>query len=100
MATCAQWREAQTVAIRPLVLCNNTVTLREAAVAGLGITAISQWAVSEELESGRLEKVLQDWTLPESGIYAAYPTNRLITTKVRRFVDIPAPMLRRSLDKQ
>jgi DNA-binding transcriptional LysR family regulator len=92
--------DARTVAVRPLVLCNSTVTLRKAAIAGLGVTAIPQWAVSEELESGRLVRVLQEWKLPESGIFAVYPSNRLITAKVRRFVDILAPLLRRSLEEQ
>lgn len=89
--------EARTVAIRPVLLCNNTVTLREAALAGLGLTAIPQWAVAEELAQGRLAPVLTDWALPESGIYAVYPSNRLVTAKVRRFVELLAPLLRRKL---
>ena len=31
--------------------------------------------------------MLTEFATPESGIYAAYPTNRLIAPKVRAFVD-------------
>ena len=62
------------------------------------MTALPVWAVAEELAGGRLLRVLPQESLPESGIYAVYPSNRLVTTKVRRFVDYLARVLRRRLE--
>jgi DNA-binding transcriptional LysR family regulator len=85
---------AVTVPIRPVVLSNSSNALREAALNGLGLTTLPTWVVDEELASGRLVQVLKDWATPESGVYAVYPSNRMIAPKVRRFVEAVAIRMR------
>ena len=97
-----EWRfqcsEGETlVPVSPVLLCNSTASLRAAALADIGLVALPRWAVARELSEGALRSVLSGWALPESGIYAIYPSNRLVTTKVRRFVDHLVPILRRQL---
>ena len=75
------------VAVRPKLLTNSGESLRAAALAGLGLVALPDWMVVDLLTAGRLVRVLAEFATPESGIYAAYPTNRLIAPKVRAFVD-------------
>jgi DNA-binding transcriptional LysR family regulator len=91
----ATWRIGEvSVPIRPLVLTDNTESLRAAALAGVGLSAIPDWAVSDALASGSLRRVLGGYDMPASGIFAVYPTNRLMAPKVRAFVDHVAAMLR------
>jgi DNA-binding transcriptional LysR family regulator len=45
------------------------------------------WAVADTLAGGRLTRVLPEFETPSSGIYAVYPTNRLLTPLVRLFVE-------------
>ena len=66
---------------------NNAIAVRDASVAGLGIALLPRFAVLDELASGRLIQVLPRWTTAEQGIYAVYPSHRLIPAKVRAFVD-------------
>jgi DNA-binding transcriptional LysR family regulator len=61
--------------------------VRDAVLAGQGIAMHSHWHVHEELRAGRLEVVLPDYTLPESGIYAVMPQRRLVPPRVRAFID-------------
>jgi DNA-binding transcriptional LysR family regulator len=82
------------VPIRPVVLSNSSNALREAALNGLGLTTLPSWVVDEELATGRLVQVLKEWATPESGIYAVYPSNRMIAPKVRRFVEAIVARLR------
>lgn len=89
--------QKHTVSLSPVMICNSTASLRAAVVSGIGLAALPRWAVATELNEGALVRVMRDWTLPESGIYAVYPSNRLVTAKVRRFVDHLAPILRQSL---
>jgi DNA-binding transcriptional LysR family regulator len=61
--------------------------VRDAVLAGQGIGLHSLWHVHEELVAGRLEAVLTDYALPESGIWAVMPQRRLVPPRVRAFVD-------------
>jgi DNA-binding transcriptional LysR family regulator len=66
---------------------NNAETLRAAALDGIGIALLPSWAVAEPLRRGALRRVLPGWEPPGSTIYAVYPDNRLMSMKVRAFVD-------------
>jgi len=61
--------------------------VRDAALAGQGIAVHSLWHVHEALARGRLEAVLPDYALPESGIWAVTPQRRLVPPRVRAFTD-------------
>ena len=50
--------------------------------------------MADALASGQLQRVLPESETPTSGIFAVYPTNRLMTPKVRAFVDHVAARLR------
>ncbi|WP_209427958.1 LysR family transcriptional regulator [Pararhodobacter sp. SW119] len=86
------------VPVAPVLQVNSTAALRAAVLADIGMCALPVWAVTDELASGRVVRLLSGEVLPESGIYAVYPSNRLVTTKVRRFVDYLAPVLRQRFD--
>ena len=75
------------VPVQPALLTHATASLRQAALDGFGLAALPDWAVARELADGRLQRVLSDWTTPEAGIYAVYPSNRLMATRVRACVD-------------
>jgi DNA-binding transcriptional LysR family regulator len=66
---------------------NNAEMLRAAALDGIGIVLLPTWAVAEPLRTGALRRVLDAWEPPASTIYAVYPGNRLMSVKVRAFVD-------------
>ncbi|MFZ5782521.1 MAG: LysR substrate-binding domain-containing protein [Pseudomonadota bacterium] len=94
------WRDSwrlgrETVAVRPRILTNNSESLRAAALAGLGLAALPEWLVADALVAGQLVRVLAGHDTPSGGIYAVYPTNRLLASRVRLFVDHIARDLRR-----
>jgi DNA-binding transcriptional LysR family regulator len=55
---------------------------------------VPEWLVADALVAGQLTRVLNDHGTPASGIYAVYATNRLLTSRVRVFVDHLARDLR------
>lgn len=75
------------VAVSGSFRSNSAEMLRAAALDGIGIAVLPTWAVTEPLRSGALQRVLEAWELPASTIYAVYPGNRLMSMKVRAFVD-------------
>jgi DNA-binding transcriptional LysR family regulator len=69
------------------VSVNNFGTMRQLAVAGIGITGLHEPMVGEDVRTGRLERVLPDWILREAPVYAIMPS-RLLPAKTRLFLDM------------
>jgi DNA-binding transcriptional LysR family regulator len=88
---------AVAVPVAPALLTHATASLRQAALEGFGLAALPDWAVTREIAEGRLVRVLADWATPEAGIYAVYPSNRLMAMRVRACVDHLARHLARAL---
>jgi molybdate transport repressor ModE-like protein len=75
------------IRVRGSLESNLGEALRDAALAGLGITLHSTWHVGEDLRSGRLKLVLPEYPPAESAIYAVMPQRNLTPPRVRVFVD-------------
>ena len=61
--------------------------LMNAALNGIGILMAPTFMVTSALEEGRLETVLDDYTPARTGLYAIYPHSKLVSKKVRVFID-------------
>ena len=57
------------------------------ALSGHGIALLPSWAVGDDLRSGALTRILLGCEPSPSEVYAVYPSNRLMSAKVRAFVD-------------
>lgn len=67
--------------------------LRDAAIAGLGISLHSAWHVCEDIRAGRLRVVLPEHPPPATAIHLLMPQRRLIPPRVRAFADFLAERL-------
>jgi len=61
--------------------------LMKAALNGNGIFVAPTYMVASALKKGQLKTVLDDYTSAMPGLYAVYPYSKLVSTKVRAFVD-------------
>jgi DNA-binding transcriptional LysR family regulator len=57
------------------------------AARGAGVAYEPDFIVDDEVHTGRLVRLLPDYTVPLSSIYAVYPTRKHLSAKVRLFVD-------------
>jgi DNA-binding transcriptional LysR family regulator len=69
------------------ITADNGDMLRLAALNGAGLIFQPLFIVSEDLQAGRLVRVLPDFASTELGIYAIYPSRKHLSAKVRTFVD-------------
>ncbi|XYH93841.1 LysR family transcriptional regulator [Sorangium sp. So ce1128] len=74
------------VRVRGRFQANNTLSLREAALSGLGIVNLPSYLVGDDLRSGRLIAVLEGFVPVERAIYAVYPQAPFVPAKVRELV--------------
>ncbi|MDO8875926.1 MAG: LysR family transcriptional regulator [Pseudolabrys sp.] len=87
------------VKVRAAFSADSSLTLRKAAVAGLGITMIPRYAVTDELASGALEIVLPRHKVAARPMLAVYPKAVVTPAKVQAFVEyLKAWMIERSFD--
>ena len=61
--------------------------LMNAAQNGSGIFIGPTFMIASALKEGRLETVLDQYTPMTTGLYVVYPSSKLVSTKVRAFVD-------------
>jgi DNA-binding transcriptional LysR family regulator len=66
---------------------NSTAPILEAALAGLGMAYLMEGHVREHLDSGRLVRVLADWSAPFAGYHLYYPSRRQPTAAFTLLVD-------------
>ncbi|MBN8758388.1 MULTISPECIES: LysR family transcriptional regulator [Variovorax] len=68
---------------------SSSIAVRDALLAGFGLSLIPRIYVEHELASGRLQAVLEDWEADKTPVYAVYPSRHL-AAKTRVFVDFLA----------
>lgn len=66
---------------------NNFGAVMCAAVAGTGIALVSDFMVGDELASGRLVRVLPDWTTRPTDVHAVYPARENLPPRLSLFID-------------
>ena len=71
----------------PRLIHSDMVTLKRAAIAGLGIVALPDYVCRLDVRSGALRRVLPDWTAGNSTLTALFPHRQGLLPAVRAFVD-------------
>jgi DNA-binding transcriptional LysR family regulator len=67
--------------------------LRQAAVDGLGIAMLPEYACHDHLEAGELVRVLHEWSLPQGIMHLVFTSRRGLLPGVRAVIDFIAEVL-------
>ncbi len=76
-----------TVPINGRFYTNSGEALRAAAVAGMGILLQPYELVADEIEAGRLIRLLPEYEPPARSLHVLYASDRRMTPKLRSFLD-------------
>lgn len=78
--------QKQTLRISPVLISEGVTSIREAVRAGLGVSLLPDWMVEEDLQAGRLARLLPQWKhrLP---VHVVYAGQRLLPVRVSTFID-------------
>jgi DNA-binding transcriptional LysR family regulator len=87
------WRFAQDgrdieVTPSPRFTSNSADAALQYAEAGGGVTRVLAYQAAEGLKRGRLKILLESYEQPPLPIHVVYPTSRLLSAKVRAFIDL------------
>jgi DNA-binding transcriptional LysR family regulator len=82
------------VAVRGRLRADDSEAVLELAVAGCGLALLPTWLASTALRDGRLQHALPEWEArtgrAEPAVWAVYPPKKIVSSKVRAFVDFYA----------
>jgi DNA-binding transcriptional LysR family regulator len=76
---------------------NSGETLRQAALQGVGIALAAGFLVRDDLDAGRLVRLLPEYRPVELSMNALYPHRHHLSAKVRTFIDM---LVRHSAEQQ
>lgn len=69
---------------------NSGDTLLTLALKGAGVILAPDYIVDDDLRTGRLIRLLPEYTTVETPVYAVYPHSRYLSAKTRTFIDFLA----------
>lgn len=92
-AAVADWRFLKDgselrVSVTPRLATNSADAAIQYAAAGGGLTRVLAYQAAEAIRRGRLKIVLAKFEQPILPIHIVYPTSRLLSAKVRAFIDL------------
>lgn len=79
--------QTATVPHHPRLVTDDMVTLREAAIAGVGVVQLPTIIISNDVAAGRLIHVLPHWRPPAGIVHAVFPSRRGLLPSVRALLD-------------
>lgn len=85
------WRGADgssgAVEIAGPLVCSNGDVLLQAARAGHGVVLEPDFILHDAIRAGDLQQILTDFVWREIGVWAVWPSSRMLPRRVRAFVD-------------
>ncbi|MBL0594277.1 LysR family transcriptional regulator [Aeromonas veronii] len=79
--------ESVEVAVNVLLRSDNVQTLKQAALAGLGMVGLPLYACVNELADGQLQQLLPEWRPKDGKLVMLYPARRGLSPAVRALID-------------
>lgn len=100
MAANTEWRFERDAKVRliPRLNTNSGDAAIAFAKSGAGVTRVLCYQVHDALADGSLVQILQDYAPPPFPVQLVFPSNRLLSVKVRTFVEYVRTHARWSLD--
>ena len=89
----SEWRykapdgKASVLRVTPRLSASNGDVLREAAIAGLGVTCLPNFLHYDAINNGLLRPILPDYDWSGLDVYAVYPKTTILPKRTRAFVD-------------
>jgi len=74
------------MSINANVSVNSPRSVKELALAGVGIALIPQYLVEDALKNGLLQRILPSYQMQSFSMYAVYPHRKYLAQKTRSFV--------------
>jgi DNA-binding transcriptional LysR family regulator len=90
-------RTERTLSIAPVLTSEGVTSIRQAVLAGLGIALMPDWLIRDDILSGRLLRVLPNWSASDLPMHVVHAAQRVLPVRVRSFVNFAVDYIARAL---
>ena len=77
----------QTVRVKPRLVANNFLTVRDLILRGRGVAFLPRFLVQKQIDNGDLVHVLRHWRNEGLPVQVAMPAQKKVAERIRRFFD-------------
>jgi DNA-binding transcriptional LysR family regulator len=82
------------------IFVNNSLELKSLVTSGVGIAYLPAYFVHEELVTGKLVSILDQYQPADYALYAVYPTKKYLAKKTQVFLDFIVELLSEVIEKK
>lgn len=83
----SQKNKGEELHLKPVFTSNNSTMVYQMIMAGLGIGYVPDCLVYNDIDTGKLVRLLPAYEMPSHPLYAAYADRQYLSAKVRSFID-------------
>jgi len=85
--------KSENVTARVVSEMNINLAIKACVIEGYSYTIFPDFLVQQELNDGRLEHLLPDWSMRKGGVYTVTPPSRIRSNALQRFLDMTYEIL-------
>lgn len=75
------------IEVKPRLIVNSARAGRDLVMAGHGIAFLPSFAITDDINKGRIKRLLPEYASEPIGIYAVYQHRKHLSAKIRLFID-------------
>jgi DNA-binding transcriptional LysR family regulator len=91
-------KEKVSIKIKQKLLINDLNLIKSMTVSGLGISLIPNFLCYNEVKSGKLIRILNNWRTDLRPVHFVYPSHKFLSPKIKAFIEVASDILKSQLD--
>lgn len=91
-------KEKQTVKLEKRMIMNDLNLIKALAVSGMGIALIPTFLCYQEVKSGKLVRILNNWRSELRPVHFVYPSQKFVAPKIKAFIEVAGDILKKHLE--
>lgn len=88
----------QSVRINKTMIIDDLNLIKSLTVSGLGIALIPTFLCTNEVKSGKLVRILDNWRTDLRPVHFIYPSQKYVSPKIKAFIEVSTEILKKNLD--
>lgn len=91
-------KDKQTVKIDKGLVINDLNLIKSLTISGMGISLIPTFLCYNEVKSGKLIRILNNWRTDLRPVHFVYPSQKFVTPKIKAFIAVATDIMKSQLE--